>query len=59
MSMKTSVVLILLISIALILIYQSFQVEDEGEGVERAIFETGMVNIKIHNMTIKWYEFET
>ena len=44
MYMKT-IFLILLISIALILIYQSSEVGDKG--VERNTFKTGMVNITI------------
>ena len=51
MFMKTSIILILLISIALILIYHSFQIGDEE--VERTIFGTGMVNITLHNKTKK------
>ena len=50
MYMKT-IFLILLISIALILIYQSLEVGDEG--VERNTFKTEMVNITIQYTTRK------
>ena len=56
MFMKTSVILILLISIALILIYHSFQIGDEG--VERTIFGTGMVNNKTKKLNNLKYSIE-
>ena len=56
MFMKTSIILILLISIALILIYHSFQIGDEE--VERTIFGTGMVNNKTKKLNNLKYSIE-